>query len=300
MDKLQSKSPEVLADIPLPGGGVTISPLEDFSRRNTGDWASSDFEEIIRRASKIRPIEQSVAESSAHQVYFGNITLKGEVTTVAVKPTPKPHEELINMAEMRKKFGYRIFEPVGIVTMQTYDGGEQLLLTLADDGIDTLENSSWNGVLNDPENHESQIEDLQDMARELAYLHENEVIHGDPQLKNFALSSDGSKFFIDWEAATIDPAKPLSSDQFTKKAFRDLGTMFRSMALPRSKGGTEALSQYTDDTKWIIFKDFVLAPYIDESFELSFDQDITLDRISDIETALKYEVTNGVWLNRTD
>ncbi|HUC95902.1 MAG TPA: hypothetical protein VMR76_03020 [Candidatus Saccharimonadia bacterium] len=226
----------------------------------------------------------SIAETSAHQVFFGAIGKGNQTRRIAVKPFRKPVKggdtsstdepikvvkEWVNTTLARKR-GLDTFKPLGFMIVDKVG----FLLTDREDGIEPMDNANWESCLDFPEQNGPMIEDIMKIGAALARLHHMGVYHHDPQLKNCVITQSGSIHLIDWEGAEIfDPNKHSLSNYADEDKIRDLivhdlESLFGSLAHSRSNYGVGLMDRLTFEAQWSYFDNLVLTPYIEERLAL--------------------------------
>ncbi len=278
---------------------MAVSIQERVERNNNRLWLSPEYSELMGAGlTKFSVVRTSVAETSAHQVFFGLLYNDKDTQAalpVAIKPcTTKPIKacyDWLNAQIVSTKEGMRCFKPVGF--MYGSDGTGYSITEL-EKGVEALDNSNWVNVATDIENEEyaGQRQNIKFIAEKLANIHRKNIFHGDPQFKNIAVDITGDIFFIDWESATFltDEAKP---SIVLHKAVHDLRVMYGSMALPEQHNGIGLLSGFKLPVQWDYFKEYVFDPYMEAFIEGRDDNSKAFQQISDTEEQLKEYILSG-------
>jgi hypothetical protein len=249
-----------------------------------------------------------IAETSAHQVFFGTIAGSAGRVRVAIKPFTNNGKgsgkeamatEWVNM-QLAGERGFGAFAPVGFIT--THEGG--YLLTERRDDFEPLDNSNWEGALHEPEANKAMLDDLSQVGPLLGRLHDKGGFHGDPQLKNFGVTEEGGVDAIDWEAGKFVEQPVWGENTADRVEYlkgrteRDLKVLFASLARSVADKGVGLLDGFTPVTQWSFFKEYVVTPYLNERMNF-IDQtshpDATeaLVHLAEIEEALEAYVCNG-------
>ena len=251
----------------------------------------------------VRLARTSVAETSAHNVFFAKMLGYSGGIRVAVKPHEKGTERLITEwvnTRIAHTLGFGAFEALGII--RTQEGG--YILTARRDDVEPLDNAEWENVLKDPEASSAMIEDLMQVGPLLATLHDNGGFHCDPQLKNFVVTEQGTVDFIDWESGKFYD-KPAwgemdheHEERLLSGAQRDLKILFGSLARSLEMHGVGLLDGYTTSAQWSFFKQYILNPYIEERMKriedgAYADPDAALTHLTDIEVELEAYILDG-------
>jgi tRNA A-37 threonylcarbamoyl transferase component Bud32 len=233
-------------------------------------YTTSDFEWLSSAGlNRFDVVRSAKAETSAHGVFFGVMSNEetGLSLAVAVKPCfenpSKAYMDWLNN-NLVARSGRKNFAPVGFI----YDEDRAYSLTVLNKGVETLDNTDWRFVLNDPENPEyaSERQQLIDIGTELANLHDDRIFHEDPQFKNIAIDPTGKTFFIDWESAHFYGSEA-TTELLAAKAAHDLEVIYFSMAAPSHQHGIGLLSSYAKHLQWEHFRDFIVTPYIERRLE---------------------------------
>lgn len=233
-------------------------------------------------------VRSAKAETSAHGVFFGVMTSSqtDDSLPVAVKPcTENPKKAYLDWLNnnLVARTGRKNFIPIGFI----FDEDRAYSITRIERGVETLDNTEWNNVLMDPESqqYEGQREELAELGRELAGLHQDKIFHGDPQFKNIAVDPAGKIFFIDWESAQFfgDNA---SSQVLNKKAAHDLEILYYSAAAPEARKGVGLLSAYSPELQWCYFNKFILTPYLEARLEAD-DSAENVEAVAETEDQIK-------------
>lgn len=214
----------------------------------------------------------SIAESSAHHVFFARLSSEHHSVRVAIKPFEKEPTkavtEWVNM-KLAQERGLKVFKPLGFLIA---DKG--YMVTERQDGVEPMDNAEWRNIFTFPEENKGLLEDIAKVGPVLARVHHKGCYHGDPQLKNLVVTQTGSVHLIDWEAATFGYAGAWRfSDQdkephTRRMAAHDLKVLFSSLARPVSKHGVGMLDGLTPATQHKIFDELLLTPYIEERLKL--------------------------------
>lgn len=265
-----------------------------------GDTETS---ELHGNTQHVRLARTSVAETSAHNVFFAKMLGYNGGSRVAVKPHENGTERLITEwvnTTIARNLGFGAFETLGII--RTREGG--YILTKRRDDVEPLDNSEWAGILNDTEANKAMIEDLTQVGPLLARLHDVGGFHCDPQLKNFVVTEQGTLDFIDWESGKFYDKPSWGEMEYTQEeqllsgAQRDLKILFGSLARSLEMHGVGLLDGYTTSAQWSLFKQYVLNPYIEERMKLienagHADIDRALTHLTEIEEELENYILDG-------
>jgi tRNA A-37 threonylcarbamoyl transferase component Bud32 len=129
---------------------------------------------------------------SIQGVFFGYIALGNEIETpVAVKPFLSNlkygvHETALLM-HLQKK-GLPVYEVLGAAWSK--DQGYTMITKFEEDSK-SLDNIVWRKGIEAPlSDHLTNLEAIKQVGRTLGLLHGNGIIHGDAQIKNFAVNGD--------------------------------------------------------------------------------------------------------------
>lgn len=260
----------------IKANGVEFNTTEEYR------WLAEegiDYFKVLRSAK---------AETSAHGVFFGLLMSKGSESylPVAVKPcTDKPRKALSDWMNGRiiAQSGRRHFTPVGFIS----DADRAYSITALETNVETYDNTVWRYALRDIESpfYSGQRGMLFKIGEALADLHENRIIHNDPQFKNIAIGIEGDAFMIDWESAYMY-GKNVEHDFFAKKAAHDLEVVFFSAAASERDKGVGLLTDYHPSLMWEYFNRFILTPYIEKRLELSKDPQV-FEQLGLIEELVK-------------
>lgn len=280
-----------------------------------GDEAA---EKLENRTQGVRLSRTSVAETSAHKVFFATLTGGAGRIRVAVKPfmegavaspgvganTGSLAAEWVNTL-LAREHGFGAFTPLGFVV--TSGGG--YMLTERREGIDSMDNTDWTEVLQNPDAHVDTLNDLRKIGPLLARLHDEGGFHQDTQLKNFVLTEAGELDLIDWEAAKwVEPpvwgltTGPEMEEYLRGRTSRDLTVLFASLARSVADKGVGFLDGLLPDVQWAVFDEYILTPYINERLRLSnmgdhlAHEQIVL-HLGELETELRTYVLNREMYN---
>lgn len=147
------------------------------------------------------------AGDSQHGVLFGDIVVDYVGQRSKVKSAIKPfltesgaarheYDSLVAAKEM----GFDTFEPIALAK----DGDTMYLITRRRGEVESLDNANWTIVPSDQAAYEAEVvPNLHFIAQSMAKMHAKGLIHGDPQIKNFARSDTGNLVVIDLESAKI-------------------------------------------------------------------------------------------------
>lgn len=255
----------------------------------------------------------SIGETSAHQVFFTNITGGNGRLRVAVKPFKKDAANVTSSSGVKGALvaewantliaaerGFGVFRPLGFVV--TSEGG--FMMTVRRDGLEPMDNANWAGVLQDVEGNKAMLDDLSGVGPLLARLHDRGGAHRDPQMKNFVLSESSELKLIDWESAVFnDP--PVwgkntegQEDVLLTRAKRDMKVVFDSLARSVEDKGVGFLDGLTPDAQWSFFKEYIMTPYINERITLLEKgnhpvADQAVSHLGDLESVMQEYITTG-------
>ncbi len=251
-----------------------IDIVEDISRNAPHTYMYTHDAEIARRLERLPHTfisRTSIAETSAHKVFFALLTSGDEGMRVAVKAfKQEPIKAIADWTNtmLARKSGLDTFLPLGLLISD----GVGYTITERQDDIDPLDNVDWTRVLMQPNESKNMLDDLKMIGPALARLHHGGIFHGDPQMKNAMLTQRGSMHWIDWESSTLisRSAKPTEElkAMLHHKTVRDLRVLFRSLARPVSLQGVGLLHRQTPLAQWQHFDELILAPYFAERIRL--------------------------------
>ncbi len=259
-------------------------------------------------ANRIRPLvttlisRTSIAESSAHQVFFAKLTDGEDSVRIAVKPFTKAPEKAVTdwtNTMLARTRGLHTFKPVGFIICD----GTGYTVTERQDDIDPLDNVDWSRALLQPEQHVNMLEDILKVGPALARLNDAGIYHGDPQMKNGVLTQTGSMHWIDWESSTFIVESGLKQDfkslaLIQRKSVHDLRVLFSSLARPLEKQGVALLNNQTPATQLHYFRELILNPYIEERMKLmegrgQENNETALALLGEIEADIVAYIENG-------
>jgi tRNA A-37 threonylcarbamoyl transferase component Bud32 len=303
-----------------PQKSLTQGCVDYVADKVGNDWNKRWYVDSVETADimyglhRVMVSRTSVAETSAHKVFFGKLTGAHHGVRVAIKPfvsnpekksnPEKVINEWVNM-KLAQDRGLDVFQPLGFMLDSQNSRG--YMVTLRSDGVEAMDNSNWRHILSFPERHEGQLADLKKIGSTLAGVHDRGCYHGDPQMKNHVITQSGSVHLIDWEAANfsytglqrfLDSA---TEAQLRADAVRDLKVIFGSLARPVDGYGVGLLSGRTPQAQFSYFKELVLDPYTKRRLILGEQQHGTddemlalLEHLTEVEGEITaYILANG-------
>ncbi len=263
---------------------------------------SSELERL--KTHEVFPDKTVERRRSAHGVSFGRLVgykpskkRDGNLMSVAFKLFEKPKKAL------QEFYGYKIlqeidtetFDPIGIVPSE--DGNSFVVITKKRDDFQSLDRDEWIVGRQPHDAREVEIgqrnnRTVAEISSTLANLHSNGVFHPDGQIKNFAVSVNGTVGVIDTENLTVRNTDDLDNPAL---AWEDLEKLARSLILEHD---TEENSQGEDKIFGVGMLAHMGLPQIRNAFwELVFEPYLAVleDKIrhggdSDYLTTLAYTI----------
>ncbi|HEX3568565.1 MAG TPA: lipopolysaccharide kinase InaA family protein [Candidatus Saccharimonadales bacterium] len=259
-------------------------------------------QELSGNMQSMRISRTSIAETSAHGVFFTKMSGSGGTVRVAVKRFengPRGAVQEWANTKLAAERGFGAFQPLGYIAAE--DTG--YMLTYRRDDVESLDNSDWTRALRDPEAHQSMLEDISKVGPLLARLHHEGAYHGDAQLKNIVIDQMGQLDFNDWESSTFTERPTWSklsyeqADSHRHKIERDLKVLFGSLARSVEDKGVGLLTNLTPQAQTGYFREFIMTPYIEARLQLlgqdSPDADAAMVVMGEVEDAITQYISTG-------
>jgi hypothetical protein len=284
--------------------GELISYRVDRSVANRLYTSSSDIAQELVTLPDLLISRTSIAETSAHKVFFAVLTDGDTKLRIAVKPfEQEPEKAITEWANtlLARSRGFQAFAPIGFLIHE----GVGYAITKRQDDIEPMDNAEWSAALFDPETHGAMLNDLLKVGPALARAQAKDCFHGDPQLKNIVINQDGTVHFIDWESAIfLKDSKAIWSatdgtvDHVTNNTAKDLKVLFGSLARSVKDKGVGFLDNLTPQAQWSYFRELIVTPYLEEHLELaeqsrSANIDSVMARLGLVEQEIYSYIING-------
>lgn len=200
---------------------------------------------------------------SVQGVFFGYLALGEEIETpVAVKPflsatSAGVHETALLMH--LKDRGLPVYEVLG--ASWSRDQG-YTMITKFEEESRSLDNINWQKGVEDPlRDHLTNIDGIKQVGKTLGLLHGNGVIHGDAQIKNFAVNGDEIRVIDLAGARVVGDHADVNETQLGLGMYNDI------MLLRDSLSGRGFISDATEEQISTFFDSIVSTSYKAGLFE---------------------------------
>jgi len=195
------------------------------------------------KSHEVFPDKTIERRRSAHGVSFGRLIgfkaskkRDGNLMSVAYKPFDRAEKAIQELYGYRilQELGVETFDPIGVVPSENDEG--YVVITQKRDDLMSLDRDEW--VVGRQPRDEREVEiaernntTVSEIASTLAHLHAAGVFHPDGQIKNFAVTVNGTVGVIDTENLHVRNTDDLDNPAL---AWNDIQKLTRSLILDHS------------------------------------------------------------------